>query len=280
MPIQGNEISSIIILGTILGFSLVGFVVGMVMLYQRRQHNFLREMTLLKERHEQQILRERIVVQERTMSQIAEELHDSISQQLQVTKLTIATARNLLQKPEAKDMLMEASQSLSGTIMEISNLTKTLHTKKAEKLDLEFSIQNEIERLRTSGKFKVNLEYPTSKYQVKFNEETNIFLFRMFQETINNIIKHAHAKNIDVLFHFPEENKFVLRIKDDGIGFSVKDKLAEESKNTGLGLSNLKNRAKMIGADIEINSILDHGTEIKIILPIRNTYILQQNADL
>lgn len=280
MPIQGNEISSIIILGTLLGFSLVGFVVAMVMLYQRRQHNFLREMTLLKERHEQQILRERIVVQERTMSQIAEELHDSISQQLQVTRLTIATARNMLQVPEAKTLLKDASLSLSGTIIEISNLTKTLHTKKAEKLDLEFSIHNEIERLRTSGKFKVNLEYPTTKYQVKFNEETNIFLFRMFQETINNIIKHAHAKNIDVLFHFPEENKFVLRIKDDGIGFSIKDKLAEESKNTGLGLSNLKNRAKMIGADIEINSNLGHGTEIKIILPIRNTNILQQKADL
>lgn len=280
MPIQGNEITSIIILGTVLGFSLVGFVVGMVLLYQRRQHNFIREMTLLKQKHEQQIFRERILVQERTMTQIAEELHDSIGQQLQVIKLTVGTAKNILQKPEAKTLLIEAANSLGGTILDISRLTKTLHTEKAEKLNLEFSISNEIERLQNTGKYRVIFDYPTSQFQVKFNDETNIFLFRMFQESISNIIKHAHATTIHILMHFPEEHKFELCIKDNGIGFKVPDTMDEDSKNTGLGLNNLRNRAKIIGAEIEISSILEQGTEIKIILPIRNTNILQQKTDL
>ncbi|WP_298412990.1 ATP-binding protein [Hydrotalea sp.] len=280
MPIQGNEITSIIIFGTILGFCLVGFVVGMVLLYQRRQHNFLREMTLLKQRHEQQILRERILVQERTMTHIAAELHDGINQQLQVIKLTVGSARSILQKPEAKSLLIDAANSLGTTILDISRLTKTLHTEKAEKLNLEFSISNELERLRNSGKFKVTFEYPSSNFQVKFNDATNIFLFRMFQESISNIIKHAHATAIHILLQFPEENKFELCIQDNGVGFVVKENVDEGSKNTGIGLINLKNRAKMIGAEIEISSILEQGTEIKIILPIRNTNILQQNTDI
>ncbi len=280
MPIQGNEITSIIVLGTVLGFSLVGFIVGMVLLYQRRQHNFLREMTLLKQRHEQQILRERILVQERTMTNIAQELHDSIGQQLQVIKLTISTARIMLQKPEAKEMLISSANSLKFVIADISRLTKTLHTEKAEKINLEFSISNEVDRLRESGKYQVKFEYPTSNFQVKFNEETNIFLFRMFQEALSNIIKHAHATAIDICMYYPEENKFVLSIKDNGVGFSIKEKMEEASKNSGLGLSNLYNRAKMINAEIEISSILEYGTEIKIILPLSTTHILQQNADL
>jgi signal transduction histidine kinase len=88
-----------------------------------------------------------------------------------------------------------------------------------------------------------------------------IHIFRMLQEAFQNIVRHAHAKNI-IISILKNENQLLLEIFDDGIGFSLKQ------KKKGIGLQNIFSRAKQCRGKAEINSEVGTGTTIRITIPL------------
>jgi len=90
----------------------------------------------------------------------------------------------------------------------------------------------------------------------------------MFQEAMNNILKHAKATQVIVNLKYLNDI-FTLEIKDNGVGFNVVEKQQSASSASGVGLKSIFNRAQLIGADISINSKPDQGTVILIKLPLR-----------
>jgi signal transduction histidine kinase len=88
-------------------------------------------------------------------------------------------------------------------------------------------------------------------------KKSSIIIFRILQEFFSNTIKHSKASKLNVILNF--KNAYLLiTVKDNGIGFS------SEEKNEGIGLINIKNRAKLIGAEIEIISEKNKGTTLEI----------------
>jgi signal transduction histidine kinase len=85
-------------------------------------------------------------------------------------------------------------------------------------------------------------------------------LLRITQEFIQNSIKHSHCKNIFISLNTSEDILWELTIRDDGIGFD-----ATQTKSNGIGLTNMKNRAEIIGADFLLESEKNEGTQINII---------------
>ncbi len=97
-------------------------------------------------------------------------------------------------------------------------------------------------------------------------QQNEMVLFRIVQESLNNILKHSKAKNIHIEMHYGHE-LFKLAINDDGEGF---DALQLDATQTGIGLNNMKNRASLIGALFSIESAPGKGTNVFIQLPQSN----------
>jgi signal transduction histidine kinase len=100
-----------------------------------------------------------------------------------------------------------------------------------------------------------------------FPKEAEINIYRIVQESLNNVIKHSEASEAEITIK-KSETEVVITIKDDGRGFDA-DNI--KSNGGGLGLVGLKERTNMLGGAISINSSVGNGTEIKVILPIKNS---------
>jgi two-component system, NarL family, sensor kinase len=265
MQNQNPEIYFVTIIGIILGLLLVGFIVTILFLYQRRQQRQEQEMVKVKDMYEKEALRSQLEIQENTFKVIAQELHDNIGQMLSVAKLSLSVL------PVEKDhvafeQLQNSQQILNKAIVDLSDLTKGLYTDRISEVGLGESIKFEIYTLRSTGVVKI--QFHQEGTEVAFNEQNSIFLFRIFQEALNNTLKHAKATEIIVTLKYGED-AFTLEMNDNGIGFDLAKKQQSATSYSGVGLKSMFNRAKLIGANISIDSEYGKGTIILIELPLK-----------
>lgn len=259
MPDTNQEIYIITIIGIILGMLLVGFIISMLFLFKRRQQLQTEEVTKMKDKFEKEVLRSQLEIQENTFKTISQELHDNIGQLLSVVKLSLS-ALPLEKEHKAHQLVHHSQEVLNKAIVDLSNLTKSLHTDRISDLGLADSIKFELYALKNAG--LVNVQFIITGTEFQLQEQKAIFLFRMFQEMLNNILKHAKATNVLVELIYQSDNTFVMRIEDNGIGFDVQQKMQSHSSSKGVGLKSIFNRSKLIGADINVNSKPGAGSSI------------------
>lgn len=265
MPAQNQEIYVIILLGIALALLLVGFIVTILFLYQRRQHRQEKQLVRMKSRYEQELLRSQLEIQEATFKTIAQELHDNLGQVLSVVKLSLSILPLEKEHP-AYESVQNTRQMLNKVIADMADLTKSLHTDRIAQIGLVEAIRFDLDSLRKSGLLQV--EFSVSGDEYFFSEQKAIFLFRMFQEMLNNILKHSKATSINISVIYSADDKFVLKVQDNGVGFDPDKKQAQTSSSSGIGLKSMRNRAQLIGAQIFIESRPGKGTTIKVELPL------------
>jgi two-component system, NarL family, sensor kinase len=261
---QNPEIYYVTIIGIILGLLLVGFIVTILFLYQKRQRRQEEEMLQMKDSYEKEALLSQLEIQENTFKAIAQELHDNIGQLLSVVKITLA-GLPLEKEHKAYNLVANSQQVLHKAIADLSNLTKSLHTDRIEDLGLVESIWFELNAIETAGLIKVNFDTDGDEYP--FDEQRSIYLFRMFQETLNNTLKHAKATLLKVSLKYTAA-LFIMQIEDNGVGFVVNEKKQNTTPGSGVGLRSLYNRSGIIGAEISIDSKPGTGTSVLIKLPL------------
>jgi two-component system, NarL family, sensor kinase len=188
---QNPEIYFVTILGLILGLILVGFIVTILFLYQRRQHRQEQEMLLIKDKYEKEALRSQLEIQENTFKTIAQELHDNIGQMLSVVKLSLS-ALPLEKEHAAYDLARHSQDVLNKAIFDLSDLTKSLHSDRINDVGLVESMRFELVSVKKAG--LIDVQFGISGEEFQLPEQKAIFLFRMFQEMLNNILKHSRAK--------------------------------------------------------------------------------------
>ena len=190
--------------------------------------------------------------QENERSRIATELHDSIGQKLLIIKNSLLSK----EEKEAKEIDM-----VGETIKEVREMSHNLHPFQFEKLGLTTSLKNMIESFQKNSNVFYSEDIETTDGLI--SKEKEIYVFRMLQEAITNVEKHAEATACNLA---SEEKKRVLvfTLKDNGKGFETpKDKADFE----GLGMKTLQERAQFIKADLTINSTPGKGTTITIKIP-------------
>ena len=257
---KNGEIYFVIVFGVVLGLLLVGFIITMFFLYQRSRHRQEKEMEMLKQNFEQEILKSQLEIQENTFKTISQELHDNIGQMLSVVKLTLAAVP--LETDHPSYNLFEHSKTVLGkAIADLSDITKGLHTDRIHDVGLADSVQFELSGIKKAGLVDVGFsitgaEFPLSKQQT-------IFVFRIFQEILNNALKHSGATKITVDLIY-EGNTFALVMEDNGKGFDVAQKRMSSSSSKGVGLKSLFNRAYLIGATLDFDSKIGKGTRVEI----------------
>jgi two-component system, NarL family, sensor kinase len=254
-------ISSVFLLVVAIGIILLVFI------YQKKQQLYAREKEQLKVDFEKQILESKLEIQEQTFKYISQEIHDNIGQVLSLAKLTINTMT--ANDPQILDEKIDSSKKLVGKAIEdLRNLSRNLNTDYITNLGLNISIENEIRILRNASHYEVEVLTKGNAYRLQNQQE--LIIFRIFQEILQNIIKHSKATAIVITFYY-NPDCFILEISDNGIGFDVSI-LNENSKTSvGIGVLNMRHRANLISADFTIDSKPANGTVVKIKLPVNLT---------
>ena len=217
----------------------------------------------MQSKHEQALLQTQIEIQEQTLKTISQEIHDNVGQVLSLAKLNLGTFETM--ESEANQVkINDTKQLVSKAINDLRDLSRSLHGDKIAELGLQDSVANELKILQNTGQYQTALYITGDNY--KLEEQKEMVLFRIVQESLNNAIKHAKAKNININIAYQPE-LFSLIISDDGSGF---DPGALQSAETGIGLKSMQNRAALIGAAFTLNSQNGNGTTITIELKRNN----------
>ena len=242
---------AIFLLMGLLCTSIIVFTWGHVK--QKKQHQ--EEKRALQIKYEQILLQSQ-EIREQTLKAIAGELHDNLGHiasliKIRLELLPLTTDRASSGKiQEAKDLICQLlfdlksmALSLNGTLISTESLDKR--------------IQEELRQLERLGVFNVRFAPPETMPPLSY--EKSMTLFRMVQEVLTNSLNHSKAKNISVVFNY-NANKLALIISDDGVGFDV----MRVKRDNCLGIAGLKDRAKLINADLTITSAIGSGTKVTI----------------
>jgi signal transduction histidine kinase len=171
-----------------------------------------------------------------------------------------------IQQPGALQQKIDDSKTLIGkAIQDLRDLSKSLNTDYVADMGLLQAVEYELEMIRKSGIYTTTLE--VNGLSVKLEQQKELIIFRIIQEVINNIIKHAKASQIHIeASYYP--TGLIITITDNGTGFDLTPLNAAEGGKFGLGLRNMHNRALLIGADFSITSTLHTGTAVTLTIPV------------
>jgi signal transduction histidine kinase len=233
-------------------------IVFVVFKYQRKRRLHKINILDLKSEHENEILKAQIKVQEQTFHHIANEIHDNIGQKLSFAKLQLNVMQDFYNKHQ-QEIIQEIASVITESLSDLRNLSSSLSLDFIANNGFIKAVENEIEKLNKSGLYQFKLIVQGDSQFLDVDKE--LMLFRIVQESLNNVVKHAQAKQILIKLHYTTNN-LVVSIEDDGIGFDVK------KKSNGSGLSNISKRAQSIGGFATINSSKLTGTTVQINIPI------------
>lgn len=261
-------LTSYVYLGTAIFLILVGLFVVFLIISMQKRKRMLYEKQQLEFQYQQELLRTQLEIQEQTFRNISQEIHDNIGQTLSLAKLNITTT-DPDKKEEAIKKIDNSSELLSKAIRDLLDLSRSMNTDYVSENGLIRSIEYELSMINRTGSIEAQLQVEGTPE--RFDKQKELIIFRIVQETLNNIIKHADSKTITIKALYAEEG-FLLTIKDEGKGFDMSllgnsDKNKEGNNTFGLGLRNMHNRANLIGADFKIDSEINKGTKIEIYLP-------------
>jgi two-component system, NarL family, sensor kinase len=267
MPQEKYQIITGIIVVTFILLLAAFFIIALVTFNNRRKKRHIDEKKLMQSNFQQEILYTQLEIQEQTFKNISQEVHDNIGQALSLAKFNLGTIdTSNLGKLQQK---IDDSRNLVGkAIQDLRDLAKSLNTDYVVQMGLARSVEYELEMLKKMGVFKTDFEISGTVY--KLEKQKELILFRIVQETLNNIVKHSKASLICITLCYELEN-FRLILKDDGIGFSITQPEDNELKDVGLGIRNMQNRAKLIKAELSISSKPGEGTEVYLKLPINSS---------
>ncbi|MFC5285227.1 sensor histidine kinase [Pedobacter alpinus] len=214
----------------------------------------------MQKEFETELLKTQIEVQEQTLKTVAQDLHDNIGQLLSLTAVTLSTL-NLSGDDKAMEKVSYLEEINVRSLNEVKALSKLLHSEDILSKGISEAIYFEIEWLKKSEKFE--LEYVSENSgDTNDNTKNQLILFRLFQESINNILQHSFATKIKVVLIQTDEF-LTLIIEDNGVGF----KMDNQKELKGIGLNNMKRRVELIKGTLSIQSEIEKGTKINITIP-------------
>lgn len=227
--------------------------------YKRRTNQLKREVAI-----QQKFSKKLIEAQENERKRIASELHDGLGQNLLIISNLAQVGLRKSEIDFSKKQLSSITENAQESIEEVRRIAHNLHPYQLDELGLSSALQSMLKKL--SNTTTLNLSTYIENIDGYIKSEQYIHLFRVVQEGMNNIIKHASAQNV-VISISKLENTIQIIIKDDGKGMDnhFEDK---EIKPSGFGLQKMKERIKVLNGNLSIESSPLKGTTIKITIPI------------
>lgn len=221
---------------------------------------FLKTHLLFREKEQRILLEER--------NRIAHDIHDGIAQTLAGAIMKFdSAARKIPSYPEdAQKMINDSNNSLREGLKEIRDSIYALRPYPTEMLSLDMAIRKKIAELKEDDHHNLEISFEKRGVQTRLSLLTEKVIYSITQESIQNCIKHARATSLDILLSYQKEQIF-LKIKDNGIGFSLYEAMTKAMKEPHYGILQMNEDAAKVGATLQIESSETKGTEIIVRIP-------------
>jgi len=248
MDQEGAE--SFLIVFSIVAFAMALTVILLFAIFQKRKNKLLQEQQIAENRFQREIIETQVEIREETLRNISWELHDNIGQLLTLAKIQLG------QVDDSDHRISEAEQTLTQCLEELRSLSKLINPDTFSTLSLMEALKLEMERFNRMQYLETQLILSKETFELDTKVET--IIFRILQEFFTNTIKHSKASKLTVAVQY-EADSLYISASDNGVGFDTTTKDYE-----GIGLSNIKNRAALIGAQVSLTSKKDEGTQIEL----------------
>jgi PAS domain S-box-containing protein len=214
----------------------------------------------------QTLSRRLVEVQETERRRLARELHDEVGQSLTVAQMNLQA---VMQSPGTADQAQRLSESLKmvdHVLEQVHDISLNLRPSMLDDLGLEAALRWYTHRLANSAGFRA--EFATQPLEHRLDPILETECFRIAQEALTNVVRHAHAQtvNVDLL---AKDGRLHLNVRDDGVGFEVASTREQAVHGASLGLLSMEERAGLGGGAVDFNSIPGKGTNVQAWFPLK-----------
>ena len=222
-----------------------------------------------------ELLHQVIVAQEEERYRIARELHDETSQVLAALSVTLGSLDTVVRRGGMVDerQIQVAQQMAKDVLNEVRRVMQNLRPAMLDDLGLAAAIRWWIQQCSVQSKTQFSMRLTDEsrllalRHPTLDHHEAQVHTFRVIQEGVTNILKHASAERAWVVVEF-EENRLHLKISDDGIGFDSESVLSSDQSTGHFGLRGIAERVELLAGTLEISAELGQGTCLRIEIPL------------
>ncbi|MCF0072486.1 sensor histidine kinase [Dyadobacter sp. CY261] len=235
-------------------------IVIFVLLYQRKLHFQQRSLHQMEMSHQKKILESIVASQENERERIARDLHDEVGASLSAVRLFVNQIQYEKSPEEMKGLAARSGQILGDVVKDVRQIAHNLSPVIIENFGFAGAVKILLNRMEDAG-MHIHCSIDDPAETLSAYQQT--ILYRIIQEVIGNVVKHAEASEITFDLH-QNGPHLILQMGDNGKGFDV----ASGHKQTGMGMSTIRTRTDLLDAKLILDSAPGAGTRIKIDIPL------------
>jgi len=245
--------------GTATFVLLVAVIFAMIIAQKKRKYKYANEKKEREHQFKNELLNTQIELQEHLLNEVSREIHDNVAQVLSLVKMNQFSISKLSVNEKALDLTHSSSRLIDQAIDDLRAISHKHNAGHLRKIGLKEALHEETRYVNNTREANVNLELFGEYYSLA--PEAELLAYRIAQEALQNCLKHAKAKTITVALVY-ERHQLTLNISDNGVGFDTGN-----NPSGGIGITNMKHRAHLLDAALNIMSHINRGTTIEIIIP-------------
>lgn len=266
-----SGVAELVALGCLGMIIMIVFIFLFIIMYQKKMNVHKLQLNEKESKHQKELLGSTIMVEEKERERIAKNLHDDIGTNLNVLKLQLTKiARNPADKELVAGLLNESKSMLENTIQQVRGISKDLMPPVLTNLGFEKAVSELCRNISSSNSLTADFE--SSSGGRTPDQKIILQLYRIVNEVINNIIKHANASHLQVNLSAIEKN-YLVHITHNGKGINNNDIETLSAEGKGVGLKSILSRVQVVNGKIEYITT-GKKAEIKIEVPLLENKIL------
>jgi signal transduction histidine kinase len=244
-----------------------GSVIGAVSCLQDISERKQAEETLRESGEKLHLLSRRLVEsQETERRHIARELHDEVGQSLTVAEMNLQAMMQTSRAAPLTRRLKESLQAVERVLTQVRDISLNLRPSMLDDLGLESALKWYTKRQAAVGGLQA--EFQADALQARLDPMVETAAFRVAQEALTNVVRHAHARKVAVELRRQNEHLHLF-VRDDGAGFEVAALRERAVQGGSLGLLSMEERATLVGGGLELKSSPGHGAEVHAWFPLK-----------
>lgn len=253
IPIDMNEVF------TWLGL-ITSFFIATGVLMIRKIFIFIKRAEQARREAEKRVLNAIIQTEEKERKRFAKDLHDGLGPLLSTVKMSVSTLSLMDTDPARQEIINNTSYVVDESIKSIKEISNNLSPHILNNFGLASAIKDFTNKIDSKV---IQINFDSNAFNKRFDENIEVVLYRVICELINNTLKHARAKAIEINLSF-QHKTILLSYSDDGTGFDTAEVIGENPSNNGMGYSNMLSRISSIKGKMDIESTPDSGTKVLI----------------
>jgi len=241
---------------------LTSLTIIIAIAYIRKIFNMIKHSEASRLVIERKVLDTMIRTEESERKRFAKDLHDGLGPLLSNLKMSVSALENIDNKIDMRDILDNMKSITNESLSSIREIANNLSPHILENFGILKAVEDFSQKIMINCELQINIESNIRGKRYSYN--TEIVLYRVITELLNNTLKHAHAKRVDLSL-LENSNKLILFYSDDGKGLE----LTQDESWQGMGLSNIVSRIKSLQGSTQFFSNAGEGFRVKIVCPAK-----------